>query len=61
MFDANDQFELLTKPLFRDDAKSHGAYHVSRTVRQRPGEDTKEEREKLWGVLEKSTGFKYPI
>ena len=32
MFDANDQFELLTKPSFRDDAKSHGAYHVNRTV-----------------------------
>ena len=38
---------LTTKPSFRDDAKSHGAYHLSRTVRQRPGEDTKEEREKL--------------
>ena len=38
---------LTTKPSFRDDAKSHGAYHLNRTVRQRPGEDTKEEREKL--------------
>jgi hypothetical protein len=34
---------------------------VNQTVRQAPGEDTKEEREKLWGVLEESTGFKYPI
>jgi hypothetical protein len=34
---------------------------MNRTVRQRPGEYTKEEREKLWGVLEESTGFKYPI
>ena len=60
-FDANDQFELLTAARFRDDVASHGAYHVNQTVRQAPGEDTKEEREKLWGVLEESTGFKYPI
>lgn len=60
-FDANDQFELLTDAKYRDEVKSHGAYHVNRTVRQRPGEDTKEERERLWRVLEESTGFEYPI
>ena len=60
-FDANDQFELLTDAKYRDDSSSHGAYHVNRTVRQTPGEDTKEERERLWRVLEESTGFEYPI
>ena len=60
-FDANDQFELLTDAKYRDEDKSHGAYHVNRTVRQRPGEDTKKERERLWRVLEESTGFEYPI
>ena len=60
-FDANDQFELLTDAKYRDDSSSHGAYHVNRTVRQTPGENTKEERERLWRVLEESTGFEYPI
>ena len=61
-FDANDPV-LSSSPTPNTGTRTSRtqAYHVNRTVRQRPGEDTKEERERLWRVLEESTGFEYPI
>ena len=62
-YQANDQFELLTQPRFAEE-DTRGGYFVNLAMRQRPGgpkDATADEREKLWGVLEDATGFRYPL
>lgn len=60
-YEANDQFALLTDPKFAN-AEHRGGYHVNLARRRRPEQDSEAEREdrrRLWRVLEEATGLTY--
>ena len=60
-YEANDQFALLTDPKFAN-AEHRGGYHVNLACRRRPEQDSEAEREdrrRLWRVLEEATGLTY--
>ena len=63
-FEANDQFELLTRERFGNASvpeSERGGYYVNRTLRETPGGVELEDRKRLWEILERETGVTYPL